>query len=119
MNPMTALARALAERGHRVTLIHRADAASFADEGSPFGFEPVGSGTHPEGSLAAEVRTQARADTPWGLWGVLRDVDGRSAIFPPEGDTLQDAEEDQERGGERSGLCIGGQQTNQECRAAH
>jgi len=68
-----ALAGALAERGHRVTFLHRPDAAAYVRD-PRLGFHAVGADTHPAGSLAASLRLAANPGSPLGLLRVIRDM---------------------------------------------
>jgi UDP:flavonoid glycosyltransferase YjiC (YdhE family) len=61
-----ALAGALVDRGHKVTFIHRPDAAMFVRD-PRLGFHPVGTATHPPGSLAASMRLAANPGGPLGV----------------------------------------------------
>ncbi len=70
---MAALARELVSRGNRVTFLHMPDAAALLAERG-FDFRPVGSGSHPPGTLAQVLRRMARIRFPFGLGGVIRDV---------------------------------------------
>jgi len=68
-----ALAGALAERGHRVTFIHRPDAAAYVRD-PRLGFHAVGLDTHPAGTLAASLRLAANPGSPLGLRRVIDDM---------------------------------------------
>jgi zeaxanthin glucosyltransferase len=70
---LSALAGALAERGHRVTFLHRPDAASYVRD-ARLGFHAVGATTHPPGSLAASLRLAANPGSPLGLRRVIQDM---------------------------------------------
>jgi len=50
---------------------------------------------------------------------MLGDVDGRAAIFAAERDALEDPQHDEQGRGERAGLRIGRQESDQEGRSAH
>lgn len=60
---LQALAGGLIDRGHRVTFVHQFEAASLLSD-TRIGFHPVGTTTHPAGSLARTVR---HAANPSGL----------------------------------------------------
>jgi len=70
---LAALAGALVERGHRVTFLHRPDAAAFVRDPG-LGFHAVGADTHPPGSLAASLRLAANPGSPLGLRRVILDM---------------------------------------------
>jgi zeaxanthin glucosyltransferase len=70
---LSALAGALAERGHRVTFIHRPDAAGYVRD-ARLGFHAVGADTYPPGSLAASLRLAANPGSPLGLRRVIQDM---------------------------------------------
>lgn len=68
-----ALALELIERGHRVTFLHQADAAAWLDD-PRIGFEVLGNGSHPPGSLAATLRCAANPGGPFGLRRLIADM---------------------------------------------
>ncbi|CAN7495505.1 glycosyltransferase [Massilia sp. LjRoot122] len=68
-----ALAGELVERGHRVSFIHRPDAAAYVND-ARLGFQAVGADTHPPGSLAAALRRAANPGGPFGLRRVILDM---------------------------------------------
>ena len=68
-----ALAGALVDRGHKVTFIHRPDAAMFVRD-PRIGFHAIGTNTHPPGSLAASMRLAANPGGPLGVSRVIRDM---------------------------------------------
>ncbi|KGF80699.1 Zeaxanthin glucosyltransferase [Massilia sp. JS1662] len=70
---LSALAGALVDRGHKVTFIHRPDAAMFVRD-PRLGFHAVGTATHPPGSLAASMRLAANPGGPLGVSRVIRDM---------------------------------------------
>ncbi|WP_371765910.1 glycosyltransferase [Massilia sp.] len=70
---LSALADALVDRGHKVTFIHRPDAAMFVRD-PRIGFHAVGTATHPPGSLAASMRLAANPGGPLGVARVIRDM---------------------------------------------
>jgi zeaxanthin glucosyltransferase len=72
-NTLSALAGALVERGHRVTFLHRPDAAAYVRD-ARVGFYAVGADTHPAGSLAASLRLAANPGSPLGLRRVILDM---------------------------------------------
>ena len=72
-NALEALAGELVERGHRVTFVHRPDAAQFLRD-PRIGFQAVGAGTHPAGSLAGSLERAANPGGPLGLRRVILDM---------------------------------------------
>lgn len=68
-----ALAGALVDRGHRVTFLHRPDAAGFVRD-PRLGFHAVGADSHPAGSLADSLRLAANPGGPLGLRRVIADM---------------------------------------------
>ena len=73
VNPMVALARAMTQRGHRVTFLHMADAREFFDRDG-FTFVPIGQASHPPGRLG---EMKARYGKVRGILGgvrILKDV---------------------------------------------
>lgn len=72
-NALDALGGELLARGHRVTFIHRPDAAEYV-RNPGIGFHAVGAATHPKGSLAASLRIAANPGGPLGLRRVIRDM---------------------------------------------
>lgn len=72
-NALAALALALVERGHRVTFLHRPDAAGYVTD-ARLGFHAVGATTHPPGSLAGSLRRAANPGSPLGLRRVIADM---------------------------------------------
>ena len=79
-NTLSALAGALAGRGHRVTFIHRPDARGYVRD-TRLGFHAVGSDTHPPGSLAASLRLAANPGSPLGLRRVIQDMAHSTAML--------------------------------------
>jgi zeaxanthin glucosyltransferase len=77
---LSALAGALAERGHRVTFLHRPDAAVYVRD-ARLGFHAVGASTHPIGSLAASLRLAANPGSPLGLRRVIQDMADSTAML--------------------------------------
>lgn len=71
VNPLLVLARELGRRGHRVTVLHMADAAALV-EGRGAGFAAVGRGSHPPGALAAYLGRLGRTRGLPGLLATLR-----------------------------------------------
>lgn len=72
-----ALAAALAERGHRVTFLHRPDARAWVTDhfaSERIGFHAVGAATHPPGSLQQSLRRAANPGGPLGLRRVILDM---------------------------------------------
>ncbi|WEF32344.1 glycosyltransferase [Pseudoduganella chitinolytica] len=80
VNALAALAIELIERGHRVTFLHRPEAAGYlADD--RIGFHAVGAATFPPGSLAAALRRAANPGSPWGLRRVIDDMAQTTAML--------------------------------------
>ncbi|GGY93337.1 glycosyltransferase [Pseudoduganella plicata] len=79
-NALAALALALIERGHRVTFVHRPDAAAFVTD-SRIGFHAVGAASHPPGSLQAALRRAANPGGPLGLRRVIIDMADSTAML--------------------------------------
>jgi zeaxanthin glucosyltransferase len=73
LNPMSALARELAARGHRATFLHMPDAEKLVAERG-FAFRPVGETSHPPGTLPQVLGRMSSVNGPLGLGGVIRDV---------------------------------------------
>ncbi|MBQ5941506.1 MULTISPECIES: glycosyltransferase [unclassified Massilia] len=79
-NAMSALAVELIDRGHRVSFLHRPDAAQWvADE--RIGFHAVGLDTHPPGSVQAALRRAANPGGPLGLRRVIEDMADSTAML--------------------------------------
>jgi zeaxanthin glucosyltransferase len=74
------LAAALVARGHRVTFIHRPDAAPFIGD-ARIGFHAVGAATHPPGSLDAAMRRAADPGGPLRLRRVIHDLAGNTDML--------------------------------------
>jgi len=72
-NALEALGGELVARGHRVTFIHRPDAAQYVRD-PRIGFHAVGALTHPPGSLAESLRRAANPGGPLGLRRVILDM---------------------------------------------
>lgn len=72
-NTLTVLARELLARGHRVTFVHRPDAAAYVKD-ERIGFHAVGLDTHPAGSLPAMLARVANPGSPLGLRRVIDDM---------------------------------------------
>ena len=72
-NTLTVLARELLARGHRVTFVHRPDAAAYVKD-ERIGFHAVGLDTHPAGSLPAMLARVANPGSPLGLRRVILDM---------------------------------------------
>lgn len=77
---LAALALALIERGHRVTFLHRPDAAAFISD-ARIGFHPIGAASLPPGSLAAAMRRAANPGSPVGLRRVIVDMADNTAML--------------------------------------
>lgn len=92
VNALAALAIELIERGHRVTFLHRPDAATYLDD-ERIGFHAVGAATHPPGSLEATLRRAANPGGPLGLRRVIDDMalttDMLCRELPPAIETLR------------------------------
>jgi len=78
-----ALAGALVERGHRVTFLHRPDAAAYVRD-PRLGFYAVGAGIFPPGSLAASLRLAANPGSPLGLRRVIQDMARATTMLADE-----------------------------------
>ncbi|MBD8654929.1 glycosyltransferase family 1 protein [Oxalobacteraceae sp. CFBP 13730] len=72
-NTLMVLARELVTRGHRVTFIHRPDAAAYVKD-ARVGFHAIGTATHPAGSLPAMLARVANPGSPLGLRRVILDM---------------------------------------------
>jgi len=72
-NTLMVLARELVTRGHRVTFIHRPDAAAYVKD-ARIGFHAIGAATHPAGSLPAMLARVANPGSPLGLRRVILDM---------------------------------------------
>jgi len=72
-NTLTVLARELSARGHRVTFVHRPDAAAYVKD-ERIGFHAVGMDSHPAGSLPAMLARVANPGSPLGLRRVILDM---------------------------------------------
>ncbi|MCC2956520.1 glycosyltransferase [Massilia sp. IC2-477] len=70
---LSALAGELVGRGHRVTFLHRPDAAPYVSD-PRVGFHAIGAGTHPPGSLAAALQRAANPGGPLGIRRVILDM---------------------------------------------
>lgn len=77
---LSALAGALAERGHRVTFLHQPDARAYLRD-PRLGFHAVGASTHPPDSLAASLRRAANPGGPLGLRRVIQDMARSTAML--------------------------------------
>lgn len=73
VNTLSVLARELVARGHRVTFIHRPDAAAYVKD-PRLGFHAVGHDSHPPGSLPAMLARVANPGSPLGLRRVILDM---------------------------------------------
>lgn len=72
---LAALAGELVRRGHRVTFLHRPDAAAYLRSAPPgIAFHALGAGRFPPGSLAAALRRAANPGSPLGLRRVILDM---------------------------------------------
>jgi zeaxanthin glucosyltransferase len=72
-NPLSTLAKRLVGRGHRVSFVNQADAATLIRDPA-IAFAAVGKRTHPPGSLDARVARMARLNGPIGMNRLIRDV---------------------------------------------
>jgi len=79
-NTLTVLARELIARGHRVTFVHRLDAAAYVKD-ERIGFHAVGLDTHPAGSLPAMLARVANPGSPLGLRRVIHDMAASTAML--------------------------------------
>lgn len=79
-NTLTVLARELVARGHRVTFVHRPDAAAYVKD-ARIGFHAIGAATHPAGSLAAALERVANPGSPLGLRRVILDMADSTAML--------------------------------------
>lgn len=79
-NTLSVLARELVARGHRVTFVHRPDAAAYVKD-TRIGFHAVGHATHPAGSLAAMLARVANPGSPLGLRRVILDMAASTAML--------------------------------------
>lgn len=70
-DPLKVLAGELMRRGHRVTFVHMADAATMVAE-TGIGFEAVGTASHPAGALAHYRRVLAEAPSRGGFFAMIR-----------------------------------------------
>jgi UDP:flavonoid glycosyltransferase YjiC (YdhE family) len=70
---LAALAAELIERGHRVTFLHRPDAAAYIAD-ARIGFYALGTSRFPAGSLAASLHRAANPGSPLGLRKVIVDM---------------------------------------------
>lgn len=70
---MEALSVALIERGHRVTFLHRPDAAAFLKD-PRIAFHALGQEIYPAGSLTASLKLAAHPGSILGLRRVIRDM---------------------------------------------
>jgi MGT family glycosyltransferase len=78
-----ALAGELVARGHRVSFVHRPDAAAYVKD-PHLGFHAVGAATHPPGSLAAALARAANPGGPLGLRRVILDMAGSTDMLCSE-----------------------------------
>ena len=72
-NAFEAIAVELIARGHRVTFLHRADAAAWVRD-PRIAFHVLGRVTHPPGSLAESLRRAANPGGPLGIRAVILDM---------------------------------------------
>ena len=80
VNAMEALSVALIERGHRVTFLHRPDAAAFLKD-RRIAFHALGIDLYPPGSLAASLKLAANPGSIMGLRRVIQDMAQTTAMF--------------------------------------
>ena len=73
VNALSALALALIERGHRVTLLGPADAARWLSD-PRVGFHAIARDTHPEGAMRADERRMGRLRGLLGVPRMIRDL---------------------------------------------
>lgn len=79
-NALEALSVALLERGHRVTFLHRPDAAAFLKD-RRIAFHALGLDSYPAGSLAASLRLAANPGGILGLRRVIQDMARTTGMF--------------------------------------
>jgi zeaxanthin glucosyltransferase len=84
LNPMSALASALAARGHVTTVIAQQDAGPRLSAPG-VGFCAVGRATHPLGSLAEIERSMGRPGGPLGMRQIIAGVARRTDMLAGEG----------------------------------
>ncbi|MES2739741.1 MAG: glycosyltransferase [Pseudomonadota bacterium] len=70
---LEAIAVELIDRGHRVTFLHRVDAAPWLRD-PRVRFHALGARSHPSGSLAGSLRRAANPGGPLGIRGVIADM---------------------------------------------
>ena len=70
---LEAIAVELIARGHRVTFLHRADAAAWVRD-PRIAFQVLGAASHPAGSLAESLRRAANPGGPLGIRAVILDM---------------------------------------------
>lgn len=80
---LQALAGELLARGHQVTFFHQADAARWLND-RRIGFYPLGTTSHPPGSLDATLRQAARPNGPLGLRKVILGMARTTAMLCDE-----------------------------------
>ena len=80
VSAMEALSVALIERGHRVTFLHRPDAAAFLKD-RRIAFHALGADIYPPGSLAASLKLAANPGSIMGLRRVIQDMAQTTAMF--------------------------------------
>ena len=73
LNPMLALARTLADRGHRVTFVAQADVGAKVERPG-IGFARVGRVSHPPGRLGRMTARLSGTTGLLGIFGVIRDM---------------------------------------------
>lgn len=81
---LEAVAGELVDRGHQVTFLQQADAATLLRD-PRMSFAAVGQRSHPRGSLAALVERAARPGGPLGLRRVIADVASGTDMLCREG----------------------------------
>jgi len=79
-NTLSVLALELVARGHRVTFMHRPDAAAYVRD-ARIGFHAIGAASHPEGSLGDSLQRAANPGSPLGLRRVILDMADSTAML--------------------------------------
>lgn len=77
---LSALSLALHARGHRITFLHRPDAAALLND-ERLNFHALGVASHPPGSLAQVLRRAANPGNPLGLRRVIDDMAGTTSML--------------------------------------
>ncbi|MCQ4306949.1 glycosyltransferase [Pseudomonas stutzeri] len=80
LRAMEAIGAELISRGHRVTVVQQADVA-VALRHPQLGFVPIGTASHPPGSLQQVIERAARPGGPWGIRRVIADMAAATEMF--------------------------------------